>query len=65
MTIWQTPVTLEEINQRNQESMAGFLGIEFTEIGDECLIAKMPVTQQIKQPIGIMHGGASCVFTRA
>lgn len=42
--------------------MVGHIGIEFTEIGDDFLRAKMPVDQRTKQPMGIMHGGASCAL---
>ena len=35
------------------------LGIEFTEIGDNYLKAKMPVDHRTKQEAGILHGGAS------
>ena len=62
MKIWQTPLDLAEANRRNQQTMAEQLGIEFTEIGDDFLVARMPVDQRTKQPIGIMHGGASCVL---
>ncbi len=62
MNIWHTPLKLAEINQRNHNTMAHFLGIEFIEIGDDFLTAKMPVNEKVKQPMGIMHGGASCVL---
>ena len=42
--------------------MVEHLGIEFTEIGEDFLIAKMPVDHRTRQPLGIMHGGASCVL---
>nr|WP_236958469.1 hotdog fold thioesterase [Joostella atrarenae] len=34
------------------------LNIEYTEIGDDYLIAKMPVTPRVHQPDGVLHGGA-------
>ena len=42
--------------------MADFLGIEWTEIGDDFLEISMPVNERTKQPYGILHGGASCVL---
>ncbi|MCL4141274.1 UNVERIFIED_CONTAM: hypothetical protein GTU68_022521 [Idotea baltica] len=42
--------------------MVDHLGIEFTEVGDEYLIAKMPVDHRTKQPMGILHGGASAAL---
>ena len=62
MAIWQTPFSVAIANQRSQNTMVTHLGIEFIEVGDDYLVAKMPVDQRTKQPIGIMHGGASCVL---
>jgi 1,4-dihydroxy-2-naphthoyl-CoA hydrolase len=42
--------------------MAEFLGIQFTEVGDDYLLATMPVNEKTKQPIGILHGGANVVL---
>jgi uncharacterized protein (TIGR00369 family) len=38
------------------------VGIEFVEIGDDFLRARMPVDQRTRQPLGILHGGASVVL---
>jgi 1,4-dihydroxy-2-naphthoyl-CoA hydrolase len=62
MAIWFREYTVEEINQRGQHTMADFLGIEFTEINSDNLVAKMPVSSKVKQPIGIVHGGANVVL---
>lgn len=62
MKIWQIEVHIDDINQRGRGTMSEHLGIEFTEMGDDFLSARMPVNAGTKQPIGIMHGGASCVL---
>lgn len=62
MSIWHKNISLEELSSRNKNTMSDFLGIEFIEIGDDFITAKMPVDERTKQPIGIMHGGASCVL---
>ena len=62
MSIWITPINLEEINQRGRNTLAEHLGIEFTEIGHNYLTAVMPIHQKLLQPMGIMHGGASCAL---
>lgn len=62
MSIWKTPLTIEIANTRSQNTLVTHLGIEFLKVGDDCLVAKMPVDHRTKQPIGIMHGGASCVL---
>ena len=62
MTLWKTPISLTTIQERSKNTMSEFLGITFIEIGDRYLKASMPVDHRTKQPIGIMHGGASCVL---
>jgi 1,4-dihydroxy-2-naphthoyl-CoA hydrolase len=42
--------------------MSDFLGIEWTELADDCLKARMPVDHRTKQTYGLLHGGASCVL---
>ena len=62
MHIWHQKVTLESVNQRSKDTMMAFLGIEFIEIGDDFMTATMPVSDRTKQPLGILHGGASVVL---
>lgn len=62
MSIWFQSITPEELNRRGEQSMSDFLGIVFTEVGDNFLIATMPASPRTKQPIGIIHGGASVVL---
>lgn len=62
MKIWQMDISLDLIKNRSKDTMVEHLGIEFTEIGEDFLIARMPVDGRTKQPLGIMHGGASCVL---
>lgn len=60
--IWALPVTTDEINRRAKNTLSDHLGIEFIEIGDDHLTAAMPIDQRTIQPMGILHGGASCVL---
>lgn len=60
--IWRTEPTLELINSFAENTMAGHLGIEFTEIGADYLSAKMPVDARTHQPFGLLHGGASATL---
>jgi 1,4-dihydroxy-2-naphthoyl-CoA hydrolase len=60
--IWHGDVSVAMANERAVGSMSEHLGIEFIDMGDDFLTARMPVDQRTKQPIGIMHGGASCVL---
>ncbi len=54
--------TPEAINEFCKNSMSDFLGIEFTETGDNYLVARMPVNERTHQSLGMLHGGASCVL---
>lgn len=62
MSIWFKPITIEELTLSRSKTMLDHIGIEFTEIGDDFLRAKMPVDHRTCQPMGILHGGASCVL---
>jgi 1,4-dihydroxy-2-naphthoyl-CoA hydrolase len=52
-------VSLQQLNQLSTNTMVQHLGIEFVEIGDDFLVAKMPVDSRTHQPLGLLHGGAS------
>ena len=54
--------TLHDLNAYCKNTIAEFLEIEFIEIGDSYLIARMPVNEKTQQPLGMLHGGASCVL---
>jgi len=63
MMIWKNNPTLETINTINQNTLVDHLGIEFTEVGDDYIKAKMPVDHRTKQPMGLLHGGASAALS--
>lgn len=62
MTLWKTQTTLDQLKERSKHTLAEHLGIEYLEIGDDYLKAKMPVDYRTKQPAGLLHGGASVVL---
>jgi len=41
------------------KSMPGLLGIEFIDVGEDWVSARMPVDHRTHQPFGRLHGGAS------
>ncbi|MCP9753732.1 hotdog fold thioesterase [Lacihabitans sp. CCS-44] len=53
---------LESLNAFGKNTLPGHIGIEFTELGDDFIIARMPVDSRTHQPFGILHGGASVVL---
>jgi 1,4-dihydroxy-2-naphthoyl-CoA hydrolase len=56
--IWFATPTLDALN-RPAPTLVAHLGIQFTEIGDDYLVATMPVDHRTHQPMGLLHGGAS------
>ena len=58
-------VTIEMLNKKFNNNMTEFLGIEYTEIGPDYIKGKMPVCDKTKQPMGLLHGGASVVFAES
>jgi len=57
--IWKHKPSLEITSYFPNKSMGDFLGIEFIEIGDDFITAKMPVNERTHQPFGLLHGGAT------
>jgi 1,4-dihydroxy-2-naphthoyl-CoA hydrolase len=55
----KTDTSVEELNTLSKGTMGENLGIEFTEIKEDRLVAKMPVDHRTIQPHGLLHGGAS------
>ena len=63
MSIWYNDsIELSKLHSFTRDTMADYLGMEWTEIGDDFLEISMPVNEKTKQPYGILHGGASCVL---
>lgn len=54
---------LSEINAINKGSLMEQLGIEYLELGEGYVKARMPVDHRTMQPMGILHGGASLAFS--
>ena len=60
--LWRHNPTLNALNQMSANNAVGHLGIEFTEIGKDFLSATMPVDERTRQPMGLLHGGASVLL---
>ena len=66
MSIWfKNDLTIERMRGMEKNSMGEHLGIEWVEIGDDYLVARMPVDDRTRQPYGLLHGGASCVLAES
>ncbi|QQG64446.1 hotdog fold thioesterase [Desulfobulbus oligotrophicus] len=60
--IWKKRPTLEELQQACHQTLVERLGIEFTEVGEDYIEARMPVDERTMQPMGLLHGGASAAM---
>jgi 1,4-dihydroxy-2-naphthoyl-CoA hydrolase len=63
--IWKLKPSLEQLNEFSRDTMSDTLGIEFTQIGDDFISARMPVDAHTRQPYGILHGGASATLAES
>lgn len=61
--IWFKEYKIEDFLWMAKGNMVEHLGIEITKLGNNYLEGKMPVDQRTKQPMGILHGGASAVLS--
>ena len=53
---------LKKVNQRNPNTLMETLDIEYVDVGEGYLTAKMPVTSKVHQPYGQLHGGATAAL---
>ena len=62
MKIWKRPVSVEHFTTIHVDTAVATLGIEFLEVGDDFIKARVPVDKRTVQPYGILHGGVSVVL---
>ncbi|HET9429702.1 MAG TPA: hotdog fold thioesterase [Chitinophagaceae bacterium] len=63
MSIWfNKDLSLEDLRSMGGETMLNHMGIEWAELGENFMKARMPVDHRSIQPYGLLHGGASCVL---
>ena len=62
MPIWKRPISVELLTTSNMDSAVTHLGIEFLEVGDDFIRARVPVDERTRQPYGLLHGGVSVVL---
>jgi 1,4-dihydroxy-2-naphthoyl-CoA hydrolase len=62
MSLWHKTPSLEQINHSHDNTAVSQMGIEFTEVGEDYLVARMPVDARTRQPAGLLHGGATMLF---
>ena len=63
MSIWfNKSLSFPDLYSIDTTTMAGFLGMEWVEMGADFLVMRMPVDARTIQPYGLLHGGASCAL---
>ncbi|MDR0801848.1 PaaI family thioesterase [Fluviicola sp.] len=55
-------ISLEQINKYSNNTLLGHLGIRCVEVGEDYIVATMPVDHRTHQPMGLLHGGASAAL---
>lgn len=56
---------LAKCNEMSKNTLIETLGIEFVDLGEDFVLAKMPVTSKVHQPDGVLHGGASVALAES
>ena len=56
---------LKKINHINENTLMETLKMEFIDIGEDFLVAKMEVTPKLHQPDGVLHGGATVALAES
>ncbi|SNR65979.1 uncharacterized domain 1-containing protein [Maribacter sedimenticola] len=49
---------LKICNETSKNTLMETLQIDYVDVGEDFLLAKMPVTPKVHQPDGVLHGGA-------
>jgi 1,4-dihydroxy-2-naphthoyl-CoA hydrolase len=62
MRIWKKPISVDILTTGSLNTATSHLGIEFLEVGDDFITARVPVDERTKQPYGLLHGGVSVVL---
>jgi uncharacterized protein (TIGR00369 family) len=62
MHIWKKPITPAILALSHKNTAPEFLGMEFLEVGEDFIKARIPVNERTRQPYGLLHGGVSVVL---
>jgi uncharacterized protein (TIGR00369 family) len=62
MQIWKRTISVESLTAVSENTAVPHLGIEFLEVGEDFIRARVPVDKRTQQPYGLLHGGVSVVL---
>ena len=55
-------VSPEQVNMLRKDTLMELLDIQCIEVGDDYIVATMPVDSRTHQPMKLLHGGASAAL---
>jgi 1,4-dihydroxy-2-naphthoyl-CoA hydrolase len=61
-SLWKRPLSVAALTALHVDTAVAYLGIEFLEVGEDFIRARIPVDTRTRQPMGILHGGVSVVL---
>ena len=56
---------LDNANKICKNTLMETLSIEFTDYGEDYIVARMPVNSKVHQPDGVLHGGATAALAES
>jgi len=56
---------LEKLNSMTKNTLMETLKIKYIEVGEDYLVATMPVNASVHQPMGLLHGGATVALAES
>lgn len=56
---------LKICNDNRKGTLMETLDIEYVDVGEDFLVARMPVTPKVYQPDGVLHGGATVALAES
>ena len=62
MPVWKKPLSVQELTRIHVGTAPEHLGMEFLEVGDVFITARLPVDHRSRQPYGLLLGGVSVVL---
>lgn len=60
--LWTQPISVQTLTDIHRDTAVAHLGVEFLEVGDDFIRARVPVDARTRQPYGILHGGVAVVL---
>jgi 1,4-dihydroxy-2-naphthoyl-CoA hydrolase len=60
--VWTQDISVQILTDLHVGTAVQHLGMEFLEVGDDFITARVPVDSRTKQPYGLLHGGVSVVL---